>query len=59
MTDKLKSGQEVVDEFFKEISTMEKLDKKIVEVLIKLYRENKLTNTNLSNEIACIREGKD
>lgn len=58
MTADIKSGQEVVDEFFDEILKIKVLDKKVVEVLINLYRKNKLTDINLSNELARLREGR-
>ena len=58
MTNKIKSGQEVLDEFFNEISKIEALDQEIAKVLVNLYREDKLTNTNLSSELTRIREEK-
>jgi len=58
MTNKIKSGQEVLDEFFNEISKIEILDQEIAKVIVNLYREDKLTNTNLSNELTRIREEK-
>lgn len=58
MTDRIKSGQEVIDEFFSEILNVEELDREIVEVLINLYQEGKLTSVNLSNELEGIREEK-
>jgi len=58
MTNKIKSGQEVLDEFFNEISKIEALDQEISKVLVNLYREDKLTNTNLSSELTRIREEK-
>jgi len=58
MTNKIKSGQEVLNEFFNEISKIEVLDQEIAKVIVSLYREDKLTNTNLSNELTRIREEK-
>lgn len=58
MTNKIKSGQEVLDEFFNEISKIEILDQEIAKVIANLYREDKLTNINLSNELTRIREEK-
>jgi len=55
MTDRIKSGQEIIDEFFTEILKIEALDQKIVEVLINLHHDGKLTNINLSNELVRIR----
>ena len=63
MTDEIKSGQKVLDEFFSGLTDIEEIDKKIANIVIKLYKEGKLTHTNLSNELMSIREeqisGKD
>jgi len=49
MTDKIKSGKEVIDEFFAEIMNIEGVDKKTVEKLTSLYSEGKLTDINIQN----------
>lgn len=56
MTEKIKSGQEILDEFFAEIANIEGVDQDVTNIVINLYHEGKLTNTNLSNELARIRE---
>ncbi len=58
MTDKIKSGQEILDEFFNEIANIEGVEQDVANIVINLYREGKLTNTNLSNELAKIQEEK-
>ncbi len=58
MTDRIRSGQEVLDEFFTEIASMDGVDNDVANIVINLYREGKLTDTNLSNELARIREEK-
>ena len=58
MTDKIRSGQEVLDEFFTEIAGMDGIDNDVANIVINLYREEKLTDTNLSNELARIRGEK-
>ena len=58
MTDSIRSGQEVLDEFFKEIANIDGLEQDVADTIINLYHEGKLTNTNLSNELARIREEK-
>ena len=58
MTDKIRSGQEVLDEFFTEIAGMDGIDNDVANIVINLYREEKLTDTNLSNELARIRQEK-
>lgn len=58
MTDRIRSGQEVLDEFFTEIASIEGVDQDVANIVINLYREGKLSDTNLSNELARIREEK-
>lgn len=58
MSGELKSGQEILDEFFSQIINIDGVDKDVAEAILKLYKDkdNKLTNTNLSNELSTIRE---
>lgn len=49
MSDEIKTGKEVIDEFFAEIMNIEGVDKKTVEKLTFLYSEGKLTDTNIQN----------
>ncbi|MFZ5907296.1 MAG: hypothetical protein ACOYVJ_07785 [Nitrospirota bacterium] len=56
MTDQIKSGQEILDEFFSHITDIEGVDQEVVMVILKLYQEGKLTNINISNELSRIRE---
>ena len=58
MTDRIRSGQEVLDEFFTEIASIEGVDQDVTNIVISLYRDGKLSDTNLSNELARIREEK-
>lgn len=51
MEEKIKSGKEVIDEFFSEILNIEGVDEKTVEMLVKLYGDEKLTDTNIQNEL--------
>jgi hypothetical protein len=66
MSDKIKSGKQVIDEFFVEIMNIEGVDKKTVEKLTSLYSEEKLTDTNIENAMEQLfqkeldtTEGKD
>jgi hypothetical protein len=67
MSDEIKSGKQVIDEFFAEIMNIEGVDKKTVEKLAFLYSEIKLTDTNIENamgqllqeEIAATEEKDD
>jgi hypothetical protein len=56
MDKKVKSGKEILDEFFANISSLEKVDKELAESLASLYHQGKLTDTNVKNEIQKIRD---
>ena len=56
MDNKVKSGKEILDEFFANISSLEKVDKELAESLASLYHQGKLTDTNVKNEIQKIRD---
>ena len=49
MSDEIKTGKEIIDEFFSEIMNIEGVDKKTVVKLTSLYNEGKLTDTNIQN----------
>ncbi len=51
MNDAIKSGKEVIDEFFSEIYNVENADKTTIDILVSLYEKNKLTDTNLQNAL--------
>jgi len=53
--DKIKSGGELLDEFFASITTIKGVEKEVADVVRSLYREDKLTNTNLSNGLDRLR----
>lgn len=56
MDKKVKSGKEILDEFFANISSLEKVDKELAESLASLYHQGKLTDINVKNEIQKIRD---
>jgi hypothetical protein len=56
MTDQIKSGQEILDEFFSQIIDIEGVDQDVAKTVLRLYQEGKLTNINISNELSRIRE---
>jgi len=58
MTEQIKSGQEILDEFFSQIIDIEGVDQDVAKTIIKLYQEGKLTNTNITNELQRLREQK-
>jgi predicted DNA-binding ribbon-helix-helix protein len=51
MSDTIKSGKEVIDEFFSEIYNIANADKLTVDAVVALYDKNKLTDTNLQNAL--------
>ncbi|MFD1629563.1 MULTISPECIES: hypothetical protein [Bacteroidota] len=56
---KVKSGKEILDDFFREISSIENVDKTIAESLAELYTNGKLTDKNVVNELQKIRTDND
>jgi hypothetical protein len=52
---KVKSGKEILDDFFYEISSIENVDNTIADCLSELYRHGKLTDKNVVNELQKIR----
>lgn len=56
MDNKVKSGKEILDAFFADISSIENVDKELAESLASLYQQGKLTDTNVKNEIQKIRD---
>jgi hypothetical protein len=57
MEDKVKSGKEILDDFFDGIEEIENVDNDIAKMLSKLYQEDKLTDTNVKNELQKLRDG--
>lgn len=52
---KVKSGKEILDDFFNEISSIENVDNTIAKSLSELYRNGKLTDKSVVNELQKIR----
>ena len=60
MAENVKSGKEILDDFFNGIEKIENVDLDIVKMLERLYQEDKLTDTNVKNELQKLRdEDKD
>lgn len=51
MSDKIKSGREVIEEFFAEIPNVEGANEKTVNKLVELYSDGKLTDSNIQNAL--------
>lgn len=58
MTDEIRSGHKILDDFFYKIDEIEGVDGEVALLLKSLYQQGKLTHTNLSNELLKIREVK-
>ncbi len=52
----IKSGKEILDDFFDNLEEVENVDKDISKLLAELYRNDKLTDTNVKNELEKLRE---
>jgi hypothetical protein len=59
MRDKIKSGKEILDEYFSTIDKIPGVDNEIAKTFLDLYRTGKFTNTNISNALATLRENND
>jgi len=59
MKDKVKSGKEILDDFFDNIEEIENVNKDIAKMLVNLYRNDKLTDINVKNELQKLREQDD
>lgn len=59
MENKVKSGKEILDDFFGKIESIENIDTDIAKMLADLYQQNKLTDTNVKNELQKLREQDD
>lgn len=55
MKNKVKSGKEIVDDFFKNIENIDGVDKDIAKMLSNLYENDKLTEINVKNELPKLR----
>lgn len=51
MDDKIKSGKDVINDFFAEIYNIPNADKKTVDALVELYSQAKLSDKNVQNTL--------
>lgn len=56
MDNQIKSGKDVIDEFFAEILNIEGTDESTVSKLIELYGDNKLTDRNIQNALEELKQ---
>ena len=57
MSEKVKSGKEILDDFFNGIEEIENIHTEIAKMLSELYQNDKLTDTNVKNELQKLRDG--
>jgi len=58
MDDQIKSGREILESFFSRVKNIKNADPAIADIVCKLYKEGKLTSTNLSNELYALKPKK-
>jgi len=59
MGKEIKSGKEIVDDFFSEIRSLKNIDKNVVDILEELHKEDKISDTNIINRLDELREKKE
>lgn len=52
----VKSGKEILDDFFNNLLNVPNVDKKLATELKKMYEEGKFSSANLSNKLDSLRE---
>lgn len=58
MENTIKSGVEILDEFFENLGELENVDSKIAKLLKNLYHEGTLTESRVKNELEKLRNEK-
>lgn len=56
MDNQIKSGKEVIDEFFAEILNVEGTDENTINKLIELYGDNKFTDSHIQNALEELKQ---
>ena len=56
MSSNIKSGKQILDDFFGSIEQLDRVDKNIAEILTRLYEQGRLTDINLKNELQTLRD---
>lgn len=56
MDKELESGRQMLDSFFERLKDIPGLDEKVAEIVLGLYKDNKLTDSRLSNALLELRE---
>jgi len=56
MNSDIKSGKQILDEFFQEIQNISDIDENVIKTIVELYNSGKLSDKNLSNALLELRE---
>ena len=56
MKQEIKSGKQILDEFFQEIKNLSNIDESVVNTLIKLHESGKLSEKSIANALLELRE---
>ncbi|MBU4275077.1 hypothetical protein KKE19_04690 [Patescibacteria group bacterium] len=56
MGNNVKSGKEILNDFFGNLEKIENVDKGVAETLKKLYQDGKFTDTSITNALQELRE---
>ena len=56
MNETIKSGKQILDDFFNGIEQLPNVDSGIAALLKSLYEQGKLTDTNIKNELQKLRD---
>lgn len=57
--DNVKSGKELLNDFFDNITAIENVDEKIARTLSELYKNGKLSDKSIVNELQKLRDEAD
>ncbi len=55
MSNEVKSGQEILDDFFETLESIKGVDLKISQLITKLYNEDSLTDRSIKNGLEQLR----
>ena len=56
METKIKSGKEIIDDFFTNLKELPSIQQEVASLFVNLYKEERLTDTNVKNGLQKIRE---
>ena len=59
MTNRIKSGKELLDDFFSDIEALNDVDLFTSEIVKRLYNDGKLSVSNIANELELAREAEN